>query len=122
MPSEELLEAAGLSAADAQLLMTKVSTGGGTTKPKQEKGESMPYAMIGMQNAEKVQAQDQAAWDAANTVQTPAGPIDTSVQVPAFNDVAPAYAQVYNPDPKEHSFNEGMQNYREKLLKNIIFG
>ena len=114
MPSEELLAAAGLSAQDAQALMTKISSGGPGKPKTTTETQITPIDLMAAMNVERIKAEDQAAWNAANTVRTPAGPVNQNVQVPAYNDVAPAHAQVWNPDPTTHSYNELMEHFKER--------
>ena len=110
MPSEELLMQAGLSAEDAQKMMAKISSGGGTTqKPKTSTDDwDLPTAGLNVwlsdpANKEAIQqyAQQAAAKDVNNTLRSGQLPNASMVNAAGMNqtDVMKQYMQsnVTNP-------------------------
>ena len=99
IPSEELLEAAGLSAEDAKKLMAQVNTGGGYNPQKETTQMQDPGNLYGHILAAEEIAREKADAAAQAAKMTPTNivnskVIDPNLQVPSYNSVAPARDQI----------------------------
>ena len=119
IPSEELLEAAGLSAEDAKKLMAQVNTGGGyTPRTTQDTTANLTGNLYGHILAAEEIARENAEDQAQMAKTTPTNivnskVIDQNLQVPSYNSVAPARDQI------TPSYQKSLQDVLNRATQNL---